>query len=82
VTSPLWSTPDLRPLLSTPDLRPLLFIGFVSYVVRWLQTLAVALFAYRITDSAFMVAIGSMLRLLPMGLFGAFIGGVAACPGG
>jgi len=64
-------------LFSTPGLLPLLFVGFVSYVVRWLETLAVALFAYRITDSAFVVAMLSMLRLLPMGLFGAFIGAAA-----
>ena len=64
-------------LSSIPDLSPLLFVGFVSYVVRWLETLAVALFAYQVTGSAFVVAMLSMLRLLPMGLFGAFIGGAA-----
>lgn len=64
-------------LMSMPGLPPLLFVGFVSYVVRWLETLAVALFAYQVTGSAFVVAMLSMLRLLPLGLFGAFIGGAA-----
>ena len=64
-------------LSSIPDLRRLLFIGFVSSTVRWLETLAVALFAYKLTESAFVVAMLSMLRVLPMGLFGAFIGGAA-----
>lgn len=64
-------------LLSVPDLPPLLYVGFVSYVVRWLETLAFALFAYQATQSAFVVVMLTMLRLLPMGLFGAFIGSAA-----
>ena len=64
-------------MLSVPDLRPLLFVGFISFVVRWLETLAMALFAYRATGSAFIVAMLTMLRVLPMGLFGAFIGAAA-----
>ena len=35
------------------------------------------MFAYKLTESAFVVAMLSMLRVLPMGLFGAFIGGAA-----
>ena len=64
-------------LLSIPDLPSLLYVGFVSYVVRWLETLAFALFAYQATQSAFVVVMLTMLRLLPMGLFGAFIGSAA-----
>ncbi len=64
-------------LFSITDFPALLFVGFVSTVVRWLETLAVALFVYRLTDSAFAVALISMLRMLPMGLFGAFIGAAA-----
>ena len=36
-----------------------------------------ALFAYRATGSAFIVAMLTMLRVLPMGLFGVFIGAAA-----
>ena len=64
-------------VLSSPDLRRLLVVGFVASTVRWLEMLAAALFAYRVTESAFVVAMLGMLRLLPMGLFGAFIGGAA-----
>src|SRR5262245_60164740 len=39
--------------------------------------LALALFAYQLTGSAFVVAMLTMLRLLPMGLFGAIIGAAA-----
>jgi hypothetical protein len=61
-------------VLSSPDLRRLLVVGFVASTVRWLEMLAAALFAYQVTESAFVVAMLGMLRLLPMGLFGAFIG--------
>jgi MFS family permease len=43
-------------------------------VVRWLEMLAMAVFVYRRTDSPFLVALLTMLRLLPMSLFGAFLG--------
>lgn len=46
-------------------------------VARWLEMLAVALFAYQTTGSAFVVAMLTMLRLLPMALFGAFLGAAA-----
>ncbi|MCC7485025.1 MAG: MFS transporter [Burkholderiales bacterium] len=46
-------------------------------VVRWLEMLALALFAYRLTGSAFVVAMLTMLRMLPMSLFGALIGAAA-----
>ena len=39
--------------------------------------LAVAVFVYRATGSPFLVAMMTMLRLLPMGLFGAVLGAVA-----
>ncbi|MEO7761853.1 MAG: MFS transporter [Casimicrobiaceae bacterium] len=64
-------------LFSLPDFRRLWFIGFTLSVVRWLEMLALALFAYKLTGSAFVVAMLTMLRLLPMALFGAFVGAAA-----
>lgn len=64
-------------LSSLADFRRLWFVGFVICVVRWLETLAFGLFAYQVTGSAFVVAMLTMLRLLPMGLFGAFLGAAA-----
>lgn len=64
-------------LFSLPDFRRLWFVGFTLCVVRWLEMLALALFAYKLTGSAFVVAMLTMLRLLPMGLFGAFVGAAA-----
>ena len=52
-------------------------MGLALCIVRWLEMLALALFAYQLTGSAFVVAMLTMLRMLPMGLFGAVIGAAA-----
>lgn len=57
-----------------PDFWRLWSVGLVIFTVRWLETIAVGVFVYQQTKSAFLVAMMTMLRLLPMGLFGAFIG--------
>lgn len=49
-------------------------VGLVVFVVRWLETVAVGVVVYQRTNSAFLVSMMTMLRLLPMGLFGAFLG--------
>jgi MFS family permease len=49
-------------------------VGLVSSVVRWLETVVMGVVVYRETDSPFLVSLVTMLRLLPMGLFGAFLG--------
>ena len=66
-----------RSPFSQPDFVRLWLVGCVAFIVRWLEMLAVALYAYQVTGSAFLVAMLSMLRVLPMGLFGAFLGAVA-----
>ena len=52
-------------------------MGLVVFSVRWLEMLAVAVFAYQRTGSPFIVALLTMLRMLPMALFGALIGAAA-----
>jgi hypothetical protein len=71
--------PDRRPawLIDSADFWRLWFVGLVVFTVRWVETVAVGVFVYRCTDSAFLVAMLTMLRLLPMGLFGAFLGAIA-----
>ena len=64
-------------LFAEPDFRRLWFVGFVVFLVRWLETLVTGLFTWNATGSAFLVATMTMLRLLPMGLFGAFLGALA-----
>ena len=44
--------------------------------IRWIETIAGAIFVYQQTGIAFLVALMTLLRLLPMSLLGAFIGGM------
>jgi predicted MFS family arabinose efflux permease len=62
---------------SVPDFWRLWFVGLVVFTVRWLETVAVGVVVYQRTGSAFLVAMMTMLRLLPMGLFGVFLGALA-----
>jgi MFS family permease len=71
--------PASRPawLIESADFWRLWFVGLVVFTVRWVETVAVGVFVYQQTGSAFIVAMMTMLRLLPMGLFGAFLGAIA-----
>src|SRR3954464_6584592 len=62
---------------SAPDFWRLWYVGVIVSIVRWLETVAVGIFVYQRTDSAFLVSMMTMLRLLPMGLFGVFLGALA-----
>ncbi len=64
-------------LLGSRDFVRLWLVGCIAFVVRWLEMLAVGLYAYQVTGSAFLVAMLSMLRILPMGLFGAVLGALS-----
>ena len=64
-------------LIAEPDFWRLWLVGLVVFAVRWLEMLAVAVFAYQRTGSPFIVAALTMLRMLPMALFGAVIGAIA-----
>ena len=64
-------------LIDSADFWRLWFVGLVVFVVRWVETVAVGVFVYQHTESAFLVAMMTMLRLLPMGLFGVFLGAIA-----
>jgi len=59
------------------DFWRLWFVGTVISTVRWLETVAVGIVVYQQTGSPFVVAMITMLRLLPMGLFGAVLGAFA-----
>ena len=64
-------------LLAVADFRRLWTVGLVVFSVRWLEMIVVGVFVYRHTGSAFDVALMTMLRMLPMALFGALIGALA-----
>jgi MFS family permease len=71
------STMPLGRLIGTPDFWRLWYVGLISFTVRWVETIAVGVVVYQRTDSAFLVSMMTMLRLLPMGLFGVFLGALA-----
>jgi MFS family permease len=60
-----------------PDFWRLWLIGLVGFAVRWLEMLVVGVFVYQHTGSPFLVALMTLLRLLPMALLGAVLGAVA-----
>jgi MFS family permease len=64
-------------LLANRDFRRLWVVGQIGFAVRWLEMVVVGVFVYRHTGSAFDVAVMTLLRSLPMGLFGAAIGAAA-----
>lgn len=64
-------------VFAVPDFRRIWTVGLIIFVVRWLEMLAIAVFVYERTGSAFLVAMVSLLRLLPLSLLGAFIGAAA-----
>jgi len=55
-----------------------LTVGLLNALIRWLEVLAFGVFTYQQTHSAFWVASMTMLRMLPMGLFGVPFGAMAA----
>ena len=57
-------------VLANHDFRRLWLVGTLSSMGRWLDTLAFAIVAYQQSGSPFVVAMLSMLRMLPMGLCG------------
>jgi MFS family permease len=64
-------------LLADPNFRRLWLAGSFSGTIRWLETLAVAVFVFDRTGDAFIVALMMFFRMLPMFLFGAVAGVVA-----
>ncbi len=64
-------------LLAIRDFRCLWLVGLIVFAVRWLEMIVVGVFVYQHTGSAFDVALMTMMRMLPMALFGAVIGAVA-----
>ena len=63
-----------RRMIEAPDFWRLWYVGLIVSTVRWVETIAVGVVVYQRTDSAFLVSMMTMLRLLPMGLFGVFLG--------
>ena len=52
-------------------------IGVSTNVMRWLETVALGIFVYELTESAFIVGFVGFLRMAPMLVLGAFIGAIS-----
>jgi MFS family permease len=66
------------PIHHDGQFRRLWSVGLLTSLVRWLDVLTFSVFAYQLTRSAFWVASMMMLRMLPLALFGAAFGALAA----
>src|SRR5207248_8513921 len=64
-------------LLATPGYLRLWFAGGVGNAMRWLELLVAGIFTYDMTHSAFLVAVVTVARSLPMLFLGPIAGVVA-----
>lgn len=67
----------LRALFSIPDYRRLWAIGAGVGLARWLEFLALAIFAFQVTGSAQLVALLAIVRMLPYITLGFAVGSLA-----
>jgi predicted MFS family arabinose efflux permease len=74
---PLLQPADTRLLFAGADYRRLWAIGGLTGVARWLEFVAVAIFAYELTRSPELVALLAVLRMVPYLLLGFLVGAVA-----
>ena len=64
-------------LLAERDFRRLWLVGAIVSTVRWLELLVVGVVVFDLTGSPAQVALLTILRMLPLALFGAFAGAIA-----
>lgn len=76
-TLPLLRPADTRLLFAQADYRRVWTIGGLTGVARWLEFVALAIFAYEITRSPELVALLAVLRMVPYVLMGFFMGALA-----
>ncbi len=74
---PLLQPADARLLFGRPDYRRLWAIGGLTGVARWLEFVAIAIFAYELTRSPALVALLAVLRMVPYVMLGFLTGAVA-----
>src|SRR5437868_10585564 len=66
-----------RSLLTTPGYARLWLAGGIGNAMRWLELLVAGIFTYDATHSAFLVAVVTVARSLPMLFLGPIAGVVA-----
>src|SRR5579862_7394229 len=73
-SEPIASRARPRRLLATPGYARLWFAGGVGNAMRWLELLVAGIFTYDATHSAFLVAVITVARSLPMLFLGPIAG--------
>jgi MFS family permease len=66
-----------RDLFRIPDYRRLWVAGALSGMTRWLEFIALGIFAYELTHSPQMVALLAVIRMAPYVALGFFVGALA-----
>jgi len=74
---PIASRVRPRGLLATPGYARLWFAGGIGNAMRWLELLVAGIFTYDVTHSAFLVAVVTVARSLPMLFLGPIAGVIA-----
>src|SRR5207253_10561789 len=74
---PLFQQANAGLLFARPDYRRLWAIGGLTGVARWLEFVAIAIFAYELTRSPALVALLAVLRMVPYMLLGFLTGALA-----
>ena len=69
--------PSRNPWLTDRRFLAIFVVGTLTSVVRWLEMLVFGIYVYAETRSATITAAMTLLRVLPLALFGAFGGAVA-----
>ena len=67
-------TYGLRTVIKNRQYISLWVVGLSSTTMRWLETPAIGIFVYQMTESAMWVALVGFLRMIPMLIFGPVIG--------
>lgn len=65
---------NATPLFAIPDYRRGWTLGLLSGVIRWLEFLALGIFAYQLTKSPPLVALLAIVRVAPYALLGFVVG--------
>jgi MFS family permease len=68
---------DARVLFAHADYRRVWMIGGLSGIARWLEFVAIAIFAYELTHSPELVALLAVLRMVPYVMLGFLMGALA-----
>lgn len=64
-------------MLRNPGFRRLWAVGALNSTMRWLEMVVLGLLAFQLTHSAFLVSLAFVFRMMPMLVFGIFIGMLA-----